>query len=763
MVLIRSSGVESSSVACSILSIIKQEKRLCKSCNITLVPHRFLTPHVVLFVSSVSASSFTFPHFLRVRSMNTLTSVTIKTKLTGSFLLLTMMIIAVGAFSYQRALQLGKNGELMYETNLKPIAVTSKLAENFQRSRVNLRDVLLARTPEERQKYIAITAEIRAEMDGFIASYEPLITSGEERLAFNEFRGHLTEFRALRQRVFALDEQGRRAEILDVVEQQCQSLSNKTVNCLLKIVDLNKDMAERSNAENHASIEQLQIVAILAIGAGVLASILLGVLIIRSVTRPLEALHVVNQHLIHGELSKIQIDTNGTDEFAQLAAAKKTVVQTLQNVMSELQSLTTAAAEGNLSKRADESRFKGDYRNILQAVNSTLDSVTQPIHETSKILSVMAEGNFQQRVHGTYKGDYAILQQSLNATLSEINMLLGQVLSTVDQVHTGSQQVAASSQHLSNGATQQAAALEEISSSMHEITSQTRTNAENASQAKVLATQSRHSAENGHAQMQELTLAMDDINVSSQNIAKIIKVIDEIAFQTNLLALNAAVEAARAGRHGKGFAVVAEEVRALAGRSAKAAQETAGLIESAVAKAAHGTDTAAQARRALDDIMSFSTKVQDIVGEIASSSQEQAQGISQITIGLSQIDKVTQQNTASAEESASAAEELSGQSMQLRGLVSRFKIQHTGSLAQAPQNNTNTHRANSNGNAYTSRRSANTSPNGAAHHFVKTMPPMPLQETVTDTGILGAGKPKMLASNSRHDVIALDDSEFGRY
>ncbi len=682
--------------------------------------------------------------------MNMLSSVTIKTKLTGSFLLLTVIIIAVGAFSYQRALQLGKNGEEMYEKNLKPIAITSKLAENFQRARVNLRDVLLARTPEERQKYIAATSGIQAQMDGLILSYEPLISSEEERRVFTEFRQYLADFYALRGRIFSLDEQGRRAEILDMVEQQCQALSEKAVGCLLKVVDLNKEMAERANTENHAALEQLQLFALSAIGAGVLASVLLGFIIIRSVTRPLDSLQIVNQHLINGELSQINLNMSGNDEFAKLAAAKKIVIQTLQEVMNELKTLTIASAEGNLSKRGDTSRFKGDYRSIIQSVNSTLDSVTKPIHEASKVLSVMAEGNFQQHVHGDYKGDYAILQQSLNATLHEINTLLGQVLSTVEQVNSGAQQVAASSLNLSNGATQQAAALEEISSSMHEITSQTRTNAENASQAKVLATQSRHSAENGHVQMQELTLAMGDINASSQSIAKIIKVIDEIAFQTNLLALNAAVEAARAGRHGKGFAVVAEEVRALAARSAKAASETAELIDSAVEKAAHGTNTAAQARRALDDIMNFSTKVQDIVAEIASASQEQAQGISQVTIGLSQIDKVTQQNTASAEESASAAEELSGQSAQLRTLVSRFKIQQTTSIAQLPNSGANAHRTPTHPVSTPKR------------HFPK---PMPAQETITidDAVVFTTEKPKMLASNPRHDIIALDDSEFGRY
>jgi len=241
------------------------------------------------------------------------------------------------------------------------------------------------------------------------------------------------------------------------------------------------------------------------------------------------------------------------------------------------------------------------------------------------------------------------------------------------QIDTSSNEVSSASNSLSNGATAQAAAIEEISSSMNQINTQSTTNAENAGQARQLSTEANTSTQGGLKKMDDTITAMREISESSDEIKKIIKNIDDIAFQTNLLALNAAVEAARAGAHGKGFAVVAEEVRSLAGRSAKAAKETADLIEDAVTKISKGNQFADETSEALSDISQAVTKVNDLVSDIADSSANQAQSVGQVNSGLSQIGDITQQNTAVAEESSAAAAELSNQAAQLKAVLQQFE------------------------------------------------------------------------------------------
>ncbi len=255
-----------------------------------------------------------------------------------------------------------------------------------------------------------------------------------------------------------------------------------------------------------------------------------------------------------------------------------------------------------------------------------------------------------------------------------INQIIEGLRSGSQQTASASGQVAAASQSLAEGASEQAAAIEETTASVEEMSSMTRSNASNARQADEQMNEAGKVVSRGQESMGELARAIDQIKASSDETAKIVKTIDEIAFQTNLLALNAAVEAARAGEAGKGFAVVAEEVRNLAQRSAEAARNTADLIEESVRNAEQGVSVTKQCADAFQAVTDSSTKVAQLVNEIASASEEQAQGIDQINTAVTQMDQVTQKNAANAEESASASEELSAQAEELNGMVARLEV-----------------------------------------------------------------------------------------
>ena len=360
--------------------------------------------------------------------------------------------------------------------------------------------------------------------------------------------------------------------------------------------------------------------------------------------------------------------------MARPIQAVAAAAQRLSGRNSALTGVAEAMAEGDLSRSLDLGPKPG-----AQAENTQGESWDKQMaayqrrgDEIGILCAAFADlGRHQDALTSAFN--------RMNRNMSE---LIAQISEAATQVSVGSEEIAAASQSLSDGATHSAASLEQVTSSMTQISSQTALSAENSQQASLLTVTARDAAARGSSRMQDMVTAMGEINGSSRQIAKIIKVIDDIAFQTNLLALNAAVEAARAGHHGKGFAVVAEEVRNLAARSAKAARETAELIEASRARVDNGADIANQTAAALNEIVSGITKATDLVGEIAAASNEQAKGADQIRQGLEQIDTVTQQNSANAEQTASSAEQLSAQAQELQDMLSRFRL--SGEPAPAP-------------------------------------------------------------------------------
>ena len=390
-----------------------------------------------------------------------------------------------------------------------------------------------------------------------------------------------------------------------------------------QVRDIRDSVFERVNNAVDSGVSRAGYLSTLIIGIMCIAVVLgcfTAVLLTRMILKPVSAVVMGAQKISAGDLN-VQL-TEGRDEMGQMGAG-------LNSMIGQLQIKSEQAAE-------------------------------------------IADGNLDIEVSVASQKDS--LGLAFQKMVDNLNHIIGRVLEATTQVSIAASEVSGASQSLSQGSTETAASLEEITASMTELGSRTSTNAENATQANLLAVAAADAATSGLKKMNELTVAMEGIQANAEQTQRVIKAIDDIAFQTNLLALNAAVEAARAGVHGKGFAVVAEEVRNLAARSAKAAQETASLIENSNRQINEGVGISRNTAEALNEIMENVKKTSDIIGEIAVASNEQAQGISQVNVGLGQVDMVTQTNTANAEETAAAAEEMASQSEMLKHQVTKFRL-----------------------------------------------------------------------------------------
>ncbi|HSQ42441.1 MAG TPA: methyl-accepting chemotaxis protein [Fibrobacteraceae bacterium] len=590
----------------------------------------------------------------------------------GFGLMIVLMAVLV-IVSITRVTTLNENIDLLVRDRMVKVHQADVLVNQLNVAARAIRNMFLVADTATMKKEESRLGEAGAVLTATVDSLKQTIRSEQGKKLLATVEGHRAPFLTKRKEMLDLFWAGKRQEAVSILLTEYRDLQNSYMVSINELIAYQTRIANEDGAaagELAADTRQmLLMLALLALALGLGAAWL----ITRSITRPVARCMEVANQVAAGDTS-IEINVDSSDETGMLLAALKRMVGAIQGMSQDTVSLAKAAVEGKLSSRADASKHQGDFRSIVQGINETLDAVIQPMQEAAAVLEKVANRDMTARMNGNYNGELAQIKSALNMAVDNLDKALGQVNEATMQVSSAAQQISAGSQSLAQGANEQASSLEEVSSSLEEMSSMTKQNADNAAQARTLSAESNDSAKTGSEAMERMSGAINRIKESSDQTAKIVKTIDEIAMQTNLLALNAAVEAARAGEAGRGFAVVAEEVRNLAQRSAQAAKNTADMIGESVKNADDGVKIAEEVSNSFSLIAGGAGKVNDLISEIAAASKEQAQGIEQVSTAVSQMDKVTQQNAANAEESASAAEELSSQSEELQGMVGQFQI-----------------------------------------------------------------------------------------
>ncbi|MCI7804472.1 MAG: methyl-accepting chemotaxis protein [Oscillospiraceae bacterium] len=362
--------------------------------------------------------------------------------------------------------------------------------------------------------------------------------------------------------------------------------------------------------------------------------------------------------------------------FAAIMLMGITMVKIIKPIQKIKESIKELAA-GNLDVEVNLEENTSEIGQIVAEMHNLINFQKNIIADIDYFLNEVASGNFvvRSQCEENYKGDYKNIILSANQITRRLNDVMNNITESADQVASGSDQVAGASQALSQGTTEQASSIQEMSATINEINEKVMRNTQNARKLNKIAEEMLGDMNQSSEQTEKMVAAMKEINAISAEISKIVKTIDDIAFQTNILALNAAVEAARAGNAGKGFSVVADEVRSLAGKSAEAANDTTKLIQKAIETIENGAKCADATTEAMDVVKHKTQAVADGINEITNNSEDQANAISQTTIGIEQISGVVQSNSATAEQSAAASEELSAQAQSLKELMGQFKLE----------------------------------------------------------------------------------------